>query len=59
MTYQVENHGSLCLVKPLDDEALSWLNENVEGGQWWGGALAVEPRYLENLLDGMDGLQDE
>lgn len=52
MRTQIENHGSLVLVRPLDEEAHTWLQENTEG-TWWGGALVVEPRYLEGLLAGM------
>jgi hypothetical protein len=51
---QVENHGSIVLVRPLSDEAASWLHENTDG-TWWGGALAGEPRYVDDLLEGMLG----
>ena len=48
---QIENHGSLYLFRPLNDEAKEWLEENTDG-QWWGGALAVEPRYAVGLAEG-------
>jgi hypothetical protein len=58
---QVENHGSIFLFRPLTHEAEVWLNENTnaEGWQWFGGALAVEPRYAEDLAYGaqQDGLE--
>lgn len=54
----VENHGSICLVRPCTDAAREWLVEHTDG-QWWGGALAVEPRYLDDLLDGLHGDLDE
>lgn len=48
----VENHGSLYLVRPATDAAREWLEEHTDG-QWFGGALVVEPRYVVDLLDGM------
>ena len=49
--------GSIVLVYPLTRNAEVWLRENTDG-QWFGNAIAVEPRYLGNLLAGMeaDGL---
>jgi hypothetical protein len=52
----VENHGSIMLVRPDDEAEREWLGENTsEESQWFGGALVVEPRYLEALLDGLAG----
>lgn len=48
----VENHGSLCLVRPQTAFAHDWLKMNTDG-QWWGGGLAVEPRYVTDLVSGM------
>jgi hypothetical protein len=50
----VENHGSIVLVRPDGDFEKEWLKENTDG-QWWCGALVVEPRYVEQLLDGLYG----
>lgn len=53
MKVSVENHGTIALVRPLDSTAREWLEEHtLEEAQWFGGALVVEPRYLENLIDG-------
>lgn len=49
---KIENHGSLILVRPLVSDAEIWLRENTDG-TWYGGALVVEPRYLEALLEGI------
>ena len=49
---EVEDHGSLCLVRPLEDWAEEWLKENTDG-TWWCGALVVEPRYVDDLLNGL------
>lgn len=60
---RVENHGTIMLVIPESDAAREWIDENVhtEGWQWIGPALAIEPRYLPELLQGAsdDGLQIE
>jgi hypothetical protein len=48
----VENYGTIMLVRPLTDETREWLKEHTDG-TWWGGALAVEPRYVDDLLVGM------
>jgi len=53
--FTVENHGTIFLVRPLTAEARAWLDSNVvaEPYQWFGPALAVEHRYIENLVEGM------
>jgi hypothetical protein len=56
----VENHGSVFIFQPHTDAAKKWIEDNVqvEGWQWIGGGLAVEPRCARDLADGMlrDGL---
>lgn len=52
MKVRVEwNGGSIVLVRPLDKAARAWLEAHTDG-QWFGGALACEPRYVEALLAG-------
>ena len=52
----IENHGSIFLFRPRTGYAADWLRENVasEGWQWFGGALAVEPRYAGQLVCGIE-----
>lgn len=46
--------GSICLVSPHTAAASEWIDENVdEAATWHGKALAVEPRYLDALVEGM------
>lgn len=52
--YTIENHGSLFLVRPHSIDAKAWLVEHTDG-QWFGGALAVEPRYIAGLAEGLIG----
>lgn len=51
MSVAIENHGTVALVRPLDDDARAWLDEHT-AGTWWAGALVVEPRYVDDLLSG-------
>jgi hypothetical protein len=49
----VEDHGTIVILTPLDDDAQIWFNENVEEtAPRLGPSLAVEPRYLEDLVLG-------
>jgi len=51
----VENHGTLCLIRPSDDSAADWLSETApEDAQWWSGALVVEPRYVSGVLEAFE-----
>lgn len=53
MTIEVQNHGSIWLLQPIDEDAETWLAENIgEDALWLGNALAVEPRYIRNITDG-------
>ena len=60
---QVENHGSLFLLRPLSDYAADWIEWHVDvnSAMFFGGALVVEPRYVGLIAKGMleDGLRIE
>lgn len=52
----VENHFSLILLRLLTPAANQWVENNVsEDAQFFGGALVVEPRYANDLIDGLIG----
>jgi hypothetical protein len=51
--FVLSNHGSLWLMEPMDDDSREWLREHVSEGQWWGGKLVIEPRYVEGLVEGI------
>lgn len=55
----VENHGSVCLLRPVSSIGEKWLDENIHEPMYLGTAVAVEPRLLSNVVDGMtnDGLE--
>lgn len=56
-------HGTIATIEPLTERCKAWIDENVaaEVWQWFGRSLAVEPRYVERLVDAMveDGLVEE
>jgi hypothetical protein len=53
--FQIEYHGSIVLVRPLQQEARMHLQEHTPGAQWFGGALVVEPRYVVELVERLMG----
>ncbi len=55
----VQDEGTLVLFTPRTEAAQNWIENSVQdGAQFWAGALVVEHRYAQSLLDGMvsDGL---
>lgn len=54
---RVEQEGSVVLLRPVSAAGEEWLDENVqsEGWQWFGGALACEPRMVEAVVRGAQG----
>jgi hypothetical protein len=57
---EVEDHGSLWLFRPLTKTASTWIDDNVQDAAlWFGGALAVEARFVHEMIEGMlaDGLE--
>ena len=58
---EVKNEGSVVLLIPMSDRGKAWIDDNLqlEGWQWYGNAAAVEARYADAIVDGMqdDGLE--
>jgi len=50
--FRITNHLSVLIVQPLNGEAREWLEDHTDG-MWWAGGLAVEPRYIDGLVDGI------
>lgn len=48
----VQNHGSVLLISGMDAEAQAALERGApDDAQWWCGGLAVEPRYLLEVIE--------
>lgn len=59
---EVQNEGSIFLLRPLSENAKQWVNEHLpEDRQTFGNAVVVEHRYIEDIVAGMqaDGLTVE
>lgn len=57
--FRVANHGSIALVTPQTAAARAWVDEHLpEDHLTFGGGVVVEPRYLDDILEGItvDGL---
>jgi hypothetical protein len=57
--FELENHGSLFLLRPLNSAAKEWMEENLPMNnpetQFWGSAIVIEPRYVAPIVDGIIG----
>lgn len=49
-----ENHGYIVLIRGLSEAGQAWLDENVgnDETQYFGNAIAAEPRYCVDILLG-------
>jgi hypothetical protein len=58
--FSIQNHGSIFLIHPHIEGAREWIAEHIDPdqSQTFGGGLVVEPRYVSDLVAGMesDGL---
>lgn len=53
--FQIESHGSISLVRPLNKAAAQWLVDTCpEDAQFMGNAMVVEPRYVFGVIDAID-----
>ena len=50
--FQIADCGTVISIRPLNDAARQWLDENVvsEPWQWVHGALCVEARFARDLI---------
>ena len=53
--FVLSDHGTLAILVPLSEEAHDWVDEYLgdEDVIWYGRGIAIEPRYLEPILDGL------
>jgi hypothetical protein len=51
--FTVENHGSICLLRPLNDAACDWVQAHIgadNGYQPYYTTVIVEPRFLNQII---------
>ena len=54
--FELQNEGSLYLLRPLTVQALEWLDEHIEQNrQMFGTAVVVEHRYIADIVRGITG----
>ena len=53
--FRLAYHGTITTLTPLTDACREWVEENVEIEPWqrFGNAIAIEPRYVEHLVETM------
>ena len=57
---RVEDHGTVVLMRARSERGEAWMGEMIvtEAWQHFGGAIACEPRFVVDVIDGAeaDGL---
>jgi len=52
--FELQNEGSLYLLRPLTGLAVEWLDEHIEQNrQMFGTAVVVEHRYIADIVRGI------
>jgi hypothetical protein len=59
--FLVENHGSIFLLRPQNENAIAWVNDHIgkdNGYQPYYPTVVVEHRYISDIVEGIqnDGL---
>ena len=56
LDFVLENHGSICLLRPLTSSAVAWVEEHIgqdNGFQPYFPTVVVEPRYMADIVEGI------
>ena len=52
--FELQNEGSLYLLRPLTGQAAEWIEEHIEQNrQMFGTAVVVEHRYVADIVRGI------
>jgi hypothetical protein len=57
--FAVENHGSIFLLQPQNEQAIAWIEEHIgpeNGYQPYFPTIVVEHRYIADIVE---GIQDD
>ena len=52
--FSVENHGSICLIRSSNQAVVDRFDEHVSEYQTMGTAVVVEPRYVSDIISGLE-----
>ena len=51
---KIVQHGSLVFISGENSQGVDWLRDNLDPeGQRWGDAHVVEPRFVNDIVDGV------
>ena len=54
--FWLRNEGSIFILYPWTQSAKDWVNEHIpEDAQYFGDGVVVEPRYVSNIIAGIEG----
>lgn len=60
MQIKLLNQGTLVMAYPVTDAAAAWLRETApEDAQFRGRAMAIEPRYVQGVVDAFEAAGGE
>ena len=52
--FRLDNHGSICILYAESVNGRDWAVEYLpEDSQRWAGGYVIEPRYVENIVNGI------
>lgn len=53
--FTLTDHGTIWLLKPRNDVAREWISDNLRSPATFGRAIAIEARYIEDIVTGIVG----
>lgn len=54
MDFDIADHGSIIILRPLTEDARYWVDDNLSPDtQWFAGGAAVERRYFPPIYAGV------
>lgn len=53
--FTVNNQGSIFLLDPISEEAVTWAEDYLTDAQRFGNTVVVEHRYIADIVEGING----
>ena len=56
--FRLSHHGTISLLQPSTQEGVRWIEDKLSHGIFWIGAVAIEHRFIDDIVTGIarDGL---